>query len=200
MVPSGAWVVVAGCLVLAAALFAQLRTRVPAGAGSGATGVAAVKMSATADGAGQETTNPPDGAAKSEPGGAGVGQATGGKATVGELISSSVEPQRARVRVRLTPPRRVSPISTGETVEGAAREVSPRLESSEFSVRGEPVLVSSPVPVPVVPATGPMEVTFRDGSGASRVITVPSVIFGGRGLPAARPKVVNASVKDQGVW
>lgn len=107
--------------------------------------------------------------------------------------NARVNPRRADKRVRrqtIVPPAALEEIAAD--VGGAERVES-------FAEHSRSVTGGTVIALPVSAEERPLQVTFRDMQGASRVVSVDPVAFGSRELHSAGARVVNAANK-QGVW
>lgn len=197
--PRAAWVALAGCLLLAVGVAlrpSRTTTTTPAVADINsqpspvATTGAGGQQAATVAGGKQSDTNPP--AAPVVPvettlSSDGVEVAKAGGDDVGRSVVNVRHGDRRRRRQTILPRNVAAEIASGVGAAG-------RFEEHARSVIGGTV-----IPLQVSAEERPLQVTFKDMQGASRVVRVEPVAFGSREPNVAGARVVNATHK-QGVW
>jgi hypothetical protein len=184
-VPGGAWLTVAGCLVLALGVFVRFR---PGQTTSPQSAPAAVQTHEIAR-------------AASTPGkSVGAGVEDGEVRTVAHaeslptaLVRSSNRTTRAQQSHKFILPHEAAEQLAGLQNGGDATE------TLTLDSQGMKIYVGTPIALPVSTHDRPLEALFKDTSGATRSVSVDAVTFGARDLRSRRAQARNASY-TQGVW
>ncbi|MCA1615279.1 MAG: hypothetical protein LC800_14485 [Acidobacteria bacterium] len=185
--PRAAWAAAAGCLLLAVGVSLRpSRTATPAAAGVGSQPSSVAK----ADAGGNQTDpirRPPNVVSAATPANASVEVAKAEGAAGGSRVANNRRADKPRRRQTVEPRVAVEEIAAG--VGGAAR----------FDEHSRSVIGGTVIPLQVSAEERPLQVTFKDMQGASRVVRVDPVAFGSREPNLSGARVVNATHK-QGVW
>ena len=185
--PRAAWAAAAGCLLLAVGVSLRSgQTTTPAVAEIGSQ-----NLPLAAQGAGSELTSERAQAAsvvtEATPSDEGVEVAEAGDEGGGKSVISNQPADRRRRRQTIVP-------------KAVLAEIATRVgETERFDEHSRSVIGATVIPLPVSAGERPLQVTFKDMQGASRVVKVDPVAFGTRESNLSGARVVNAAHK-QGVW
>lgn len=193
LVPRGAWVAVAGCLLLVASL--SLRPRQPTETGEG-TRPPQVARAAGGEEAARPVPATTDNARDAASPDASLAASSDAPDAPGKTVAAVVEVGNAPGVVRRAVVRRER--RQASAPRGATAEIALGGEA-RFEEHTRSVIGGTVIPLPLSAEEQPLQVTFKDMQGASRVVRVDPVAFGSREPAAAGARVVNASHK-QGVW
>lgn len=207
-VPGGAWLAVAGCLVLTLGLVVHFRAVATQEGGRKAR-----SMDFSQQLAGANHATPEQGAAhisdKQTNTARGANAATTSQ-TLEVKAVNEFQPEIARTsganeggvkranRTRASLGREKLVLSP-EVVEQMAdgRRVPAQLDSHSIAVNGSPIYYGAPIPLPVASSERKLEALYRDARGAQRVIAIDPVTFG------AREQTQRTNVRDvsyTGIW